>query len=129
MRRHLHLPAALLLVAVLAGCGSDPEPAAAPPTSVPAATSAAPSPSADERAGCRAVGNLGATDLDPATNRAAGELAMQSSDANIKQAGVDLIAAANDALAEPGPAANLAIAEAQLDVANACGAAYGDGPW
>lgn len=54
---------------------------------------------------------------------------MQSSDANIKQAGVDLIAAANDALAEPGPAANLAIAEAQLDVANACGAAYGDGPW
>ncbi|MEU4782714.1 hypothetical protein [Micromonospora sp. NPDC023633] len=45
MRRTLHLPAALLLVAVLAGCGSDSEPAAAPPTSAPAATSAAPSPS------------------------------------------------------------------------------------
>ncbi|MFG1776597.1 hypothetical protein ACGFIG_09230 [Micromonospora sp. NPDC049048] len=36
--RRTHLPAALLLVAVLAGCGSDPEPAAAPAAaSAPAA--------------------------------------------------------------------------------------------
>ncbi|MEV5768315.1 hypothetical protein AB0L34_27585 [Micromonospora sp. NPDC052213] len=44
MRRTPHLPAALLLVAALAGCGGGPEPAAAPTTPAPAPTSAAPSP-------------------------------------------------------------------------------------
>lgn len=129
MIRARHLTAALLLAAALAGCGSDPEPAAAPTTPAPAATSAAPSPTVDDRSGCRAVANIGTADFDPAKNRDAGELASQASDANIKQAGVDLIKAANDSLAEPGPSSNIAVAQAQLDVAKACAAAFGDGPW
>jgi hypothetical protein len=129
MRRTLHFPAALLLAAaVLAGCGSDPEPAAAPSPSAPAATSAAPSPTVDAKRGCRAVDALNGK-TDPTAYRDAGALAAESSVPGIKQAGIDLISAANGAVAEPGADANLALDRAVLKVAQACADEFGDGPW
>lgn len=126
-----HLAAALALAAaVLAGCGSDPTPAAAP-TSAPAASSAAPSATPDGRAACREVGGDldPARDFDVALNQQAGRLATASSDRDIALAGQQLVDAANGALAEPGPDANLEMMEARLALAKACVEAFGDGPW
>ncbi|MGN9802080.1 hypothetical protein [Micromonospora sp. L32] len=127
--RTRHLAAALLLVAALAGCSSDkdPGPAAAPAASP---TSASPSPTVDDRAGCRAAATAGnAFDFDPASNRAAGQLAAAASVPGIANAGQDLIAAADKVAADPGPDANLDLRGAQLAVAEACAAEFGDGPW
>lgn len=120
----------LAVLLTLPACSSDTKPVAAP-TSAAAASSAAPSPtpSVDDRAGCRAVADAGAFDTDPTTNRAAGQLAVAASVPGISSAGRHLIAAADNAAANPGVDANLDLAKAQLDVAEACAAAFGDGPW
>lgn len=130
MTRLPHYAAALALAAaVLAGCASDPEPAAAPATSAPAPTSAAasPTPSANDKRGCAAVTKLDGK--DPTAYRDAGALAAESTVPGIKQAGLDLINAANDASADPGVEANLALDRAALAVAQACADEFGDGPW
>ncbi|MEU5946326.1 hypothetical protein ABZ793_12280 [Micromonospora sp. NPDC047465] len=131
MTRLPHYAAALALAAaVLASCTSDPEPAAAPTTSAPAPTSAAPSPSpsVDDKRGCRAVDALDGKS-EPTAYRDAGALAAESTVPGIKQAGLDLVNAANDAVAEPGFDANMALDRAVIAVAKACADEFGDGPW
>ncbi|WP_416906219.1 hypothetical protein [Micromonospora echinospora] len=111
------ISAAALLCAALAACGGDDTdaPTAAAPSSAPAATSAAPSPTVDkDRRGCRAVVDLsGDQKFDPTANRDAGALAAEATVAGISQAGVQLVTAANKATADPGPATNLDMAQAQ----------------
>lgn len=120
------------LLLALTGCADgDPTPAAAPTS---AATSAAPATSAavDDRATCRTNANTGnAFEFDPGTNLANGRLAVQSSNPGIAAAGGKLVAAATAAQIATDAAgrANLDIAEAQLDLAEACASLFGDGPW
>lgn len=130
MTRLRHLATLTVAAVVLAGCGNDPEPAAAPATPRPAATSGAPAPtsSVDEKRGCRAFVALDERSA-PTAYRDAGALAAETSVASIKAAGVDLIDAANAAVADPGPASRLALDQASLKMAQACGDEFGNGPW
>ncbi|PGH46016.1 hypothetical protein COO58_17560 [Micromonospora sp. WMMA1996] len=124
-RAAVALSTALLLA--LSGCGKDAAPAAAPTSAAPAASSAAPATSAavDDRATCRKNADTGnAFEFDPATNLAHGQLAVQSSQPGISAAGGKLVAAAT-----ASPVVNVDIAQAQLDLAEACAAVFGDGPW
>ncbi|MEV0328719.1 hypothetical protein AB0H63_20060 [Micromonospora echinospora] len=138
------ITAAALLCAVLAGCGSD---TTDQPTTAPASASAtgdpfgcpdwpvcptlpASSATDKDRRGCRSVAELADhLEFDPTANRNAGALAAEASVPGISQAGVQLVTVANKARANPGPNANLNIREAQRNVAEACAAAFGDGPW
>jgi hypothetical protein len=127
------LATAVLLCAVLAGCGSDDadQPTAAPSSNAPAATSAAPSPAVDkDRRGCRAISSLPkGADVHPEAIRDAGALAAEATTPDIAQAGVALVAAAAKLTAEPGVESNLAADRAILAVSGACIAKFGDGPW
>ncbi|GLY21703.1 hypothetical protein [Micromonospora sp. NBRC 101691] len=129
-------PAALattLLIALLAaGCGSDDtDRPTATPSSAPAATSAAPSPTVDkDRRGCQAISSLPkGADVHPEAIRDAGALAAEATTPGIAQAGVALVAAAAKLTAEPGVESNLAADRAILAVSGACIAKFGDGPW
>lgn len=134
------LPTALL-VAALAGCSHGSEPAATSPSgtaTAPATTSAAPAttspaPIDDEatiRKVCNTIAELGSSnEFDPDANLAAGRLAELIVDPKFSLAGRDLVKAAAAADAAPGPDTNIDIAQAQLDVLDACGDKYGDGPW
>ncbi|MEU8371451.1 hypothetical protein [Micromonospora tulbaghiae] len=124
-RTAVALSAALLLA--LAGCSDDTEPAAAPTSTAPVPLSPAPATSAavDDRATCRANADAaGKVDLDPTTNLTNGLLAVESTQAGIAAAGRKLVAATS-----ADPVVNVDIAKAQLDLAEACSEAFGDGPW
>ncbi|MEU5946859.1 hypothetical protein ACIBTZ_32800 [Micromonospora sp. NPDC049460] len=68
-------------------------------------------------------------DTDPTEFRNAGALAAESTVPGIKQAGIDLINAANDAGTLPWLDANIAMDRAALAVLEACTDEFGDGPW
>jgi len=131
------LPAATLaLAAALAGCSSGSEPAAEPSATTAAPTSAAPTtpgPISDEptiRQICNHVADLGsAPNFHAAPNLEAGQRAARITDPSIANAGEKLMRAAGGASAAPGPASNVELAQAQIDVAQACADKYGDGPW
>lgn len=134
MTRTRHLAAGVALAIALTGCSDRGEPAAAPAT--PAASSAAPSPTPsptpqNARIACNTLVDLDIDiEFDPNVNQKIGHDLSAASNPGIQAAGNDLVIAANDALAEPGPAANIAIAKAQIAVAEACAEAFGgDGPW
>ncbi|MEU3112663.1 hypothetical protein ABZ652_01115 [Micromonospora chalcea] len=119
------LSAALLLA--LAGCSDDAEPSAAPTSSAPVPLSPAPATSAavDDRATCRANADAaGKVNLDPTDNLVNGQLALGSSQPGIAAAGKELTAAAT-----ADPVVNVDIAQAQVTLAEACAAVFGDGPW
>lgn len=133
MNRTRLIAIALAVAVALAGCGgSKPAAAPSPTSSIAAAPAPSPSPSSvDDGAACDAVVAVANEfEFNPATNQANGRLAAAASDRGIALAGQALVDAANGAIAEPGPDANLDIAEAQLAVAEACADAFGrDGPW
>ncbi len=124
-RTAVALSAALLLA--LAGCSDDTESAAAPTSTAPVPLSPAPATSStvDDRTTCRQNANTAnAVDFDPTTNLTNGLLAVESTQAGIAAAGRKLVAAAS-----ADPVVNVDIAKAQLDLAEACSAVFGDGPW
>ncbi|MGW1057636.1 hypothetical protein [Micromonospora rubida] len=129
-RRTLPAAVTLALVGALAGCSGDPEPSAAPPSaSAPAPATAAPATTGpDDRRGCHAFSALN-NKADPIPNRDAGALAAEAADPDIKQAGINLINAANHLDSEKSIETNLALDRAQIAVATACAAKFGEGPW
>lgn len=122
--------AALALAALLpVGCTDEGQTAVAA-TSAPAASSPtpAPSPKPNDRATCNRVATAGgAFEFDGPTNYAIGLDAALSDDYSIRGAGLLLVEAGRNH--DGGTNGNLAVAKAQLDLASACGAAFGDGPW
>jgi hypothetical protein len=131
MNRSRALLVATALVLALSGCGGDPTPAAAP---TPTASAAPTTPAADgDQDACHAV----STGPDFPTWQDANLLAeMANTAAHAPNPG---IAAAGDALAEKVAEAqaggmdqvdaNLALMRAHLELAEACGHRFGDGPW
>ncbi|WP_229075622.1 hypothetical protein [Actinoplanes sp. DH11] len=121
MRRMLFLPVVLL---ILSGCGA--EPAEAP--------AAAPAGADPDRAACHAVSevNEAKAHLDPARTGQAAQVAAQASQQAIREAaGTVRETSAAVAAAAPKPAEtlNVAMAQAWLDLAGACGKVYGEAPW
>lgn len=128
------LTAALLLA--LAGCGDDKPTSEAAASPTPAATTAAPTPAADHsRDACHLIsateGRGITAHLDKGVAASVATIAAQSTNPGIAGAGQKLadVAAVADALEDPRGNPNLDVAEAWLDLADACGGLYGDGPW
>jgi hypothetical protein len=124
--------AAVLLCLALAGCG-DSTPDVTPSSGSSTTAMAAPTPVSDEatiRQLCNTIVGLADEDeFDPNANLAAGRIAEQITDPKFSLGGRALMKAAAAASVAPGADTNIDIAQAQLDILNACGDRFGDGPW
>lgn len=123
--------AAVVLAAGFGGAGyalaqgNEPETAAVAtpaPTPTPAAASPTSSPTNTDRDGCTRLSALDDSDLDPSRSMTVGRAALRSGHVSISDAGQELQLAAEGG--DPGE-----IMRAQLELGDACGAIFGDGPW
>lgn len=120
--------AATAIALALAGCGDDQPDAAAPATTAPSPTAPATDYDRDACHRLSAVGDDVKAPFDAKVMTPIGAAAALASDPAIKQAGLDMA----PIYAYGGPQPGQESVKAQrvvLDLAEACAAKYGDGPW
>lgn len=106
-----------------------PAPAAVAATTPAAEPTPTSSPVDWSRDGCSRLSALSTVDFDPSRSLTAGRSASYSPHPGIAEAGEALEAAASRPDADEPGDGPLAIAQAQLDLAEACAVVFGDGPW
>lgn len=122
----------VLVLALTAGCGTKSEPKAQPA----ATTAVVPAPTSDvdrDRYACHAISQVSedSEDLNPVYTRPAAKFALDAKYQRLVDAAgpvlraTAVVEAADDPRGEP----NIALTRAWIELAEACGDLYGDGPW
>jgi hypothetical protein len=130
--RHLLALAAVLVLPLLAACGSDDDQPAKPAAlATPAVTAVATTPAGDDgRAACHRLSEIGSNESSPDLNREVARLGQLSSNPRISAAGRTFEGSIDEATSMTDPIDSmLTIDKAHLNFADVCGDVFGDGPW